>query len=59
MTKMIDPNGREHQIHAAGNVATLQTIGWTVKADPVDGLLLTFPITPKTEQQWDAIFGRR
>jgi hypothetical protein len=56
---MIDTNGKEHEIHAAGNVRTLQTIGWKVKADPVDGLLLTFPITPQTEQQWDAIFGRR
>ena len=59
MTTMIDTNGNKHQIHAVGNVATLQTIGWKVKADPVDGVIFTLPITPETEQQWDAIFGRR
>ena len=58
MTTMLDTNGKEHQIQVAGNVATLQTIGWTVKACDMKGP--AFPaLTPKTEQEWDTIFGRR
>jgi len=58
MTTMIDTNGKEHQITAPGNVPTLQSIGWTVKADPSS--VPTFPaLTPATEREWDAIFGRR
>ena len=55
MTRMIDTNGKEHEIKAAGNVATLQTIGWTVKSD------INVPASkaPTTECEWDAIFGRR
>ena len=58
MTRMIDTNGKEHTIHAAGNVATLQSIGWTVK----DGTAVkdeTADTTPATEQEWDTVFGMR
>jgi len=58
MTTMIDTNGREHQITANGNVATLQTIGWTIKSDTNGNIVLPV-VTPTTEREWDAIFGRR
>ena len=55
MTTMLDTNGKEHQIHVAGNVATLESIGWMVKdTAPV------FPtLTPETQQEWDTVFGMR
>lgn len=58
MTTMIDTNGKEHQITAPGNVPTLQSIGWTVKADPVYRSAVP-AVTPQTEREWDAVFGRR
>ena len=58
MAKMIDTNGKEHEIHAAGNVATLQSIGWTVKTDTNGNIVL--PVTtPATEREWDTVFGMR
>ncbi len=58
MTKMIDTNGREHEIHAVGNVFTLQSIGWKVKDVKQAGPEQVATI-PTTEQEWDAIFGMR
>ena len=55
MTRMIDTNGKEHEITANGNVTTLQTIGWTVKSDTK----VPARKTPTTEREWDSIFGRR
>ena len=57
MTIMLDKNGHEHEIRAIGNVFTLQSIGWTVKA--VDSVKEPVATVPATEQEWDAIFGRR
>ena len=56
MATMIDTNGKEPQIAAPGQVATLQSIGWKVKADAAPVLP---SVTPATEQEWDTIFGMR
>jgi hypothetical protein len=58
MTKMIDTSGNEHEIRAIGNVATLESIGWTVKAVTSDTNVTSGTI-PTTEREWDTIFGRR
>ena len=58
MTTMIDTNGREHEIVAAGNVRTLQSIGWAVKTVK-DDTNVTSRTIPTTEREWDTIFGRR
>lgn len=59
MTTMLDTNGQEHQIQAVGNIVTLQSIGWTVKANDTISRESFPPVTPATEREWDAIFGRR
>ena len=58
MTTMLDTNGREHEVTAAGNVATLRTIGWTVKAVKSDTNVPVATI-PTTEREWDTVFGMR
>ena len=57
MTTMIDTNGREHEISAAGNVATLQSIGWTV--DATSDTKVPVATIPTTEREWDTVFGMR
>ena len=59
MTRMIDTNGKEHTIYGGSrNVATLESIGWAVKTDATGNIVLP-AVTPTTEREWDAIFGRR
>ena len=57
MTTMQDTNGKEHQIHAVGNVATLESIGWTVKAPDTANAIVK--LSAMSEREWDTIFGMR
>lgn len=51
MTIMQDTNGDEHEVHAAGNIARLQAIGWTV--------VPAQPVGPTNADEWDAIYAGR
>jgi hypothetical protein len=58
MTVMTDTTGKDHEIHAIGNVVTLRKIGWTVKAVTTETTVKVAKV-PTPETEWDAVFGRR
>ena len=55
MTTMTDTAGNDHEIKSAGNVGTLAAIGWKI----VDAPESAGRPAPRTEGEWDAIFGRK